>query len=390
MERITDKLIVFVVCLPALALVVIDARVVVAVLVALGVSAVCEVCAVVPERQFETVAEQRRAAGRRRARRIASPALASTYCVAACLAPEMALFVALPAYDLVFDRSVSPLVLLVALVLLRAVLAGMSGVATAIAACASLASVLLSVRSSSATELRGRTISDRDALRERSLKLEERNRDLLERQEYEARLATLTERGRIAREIHDNVGHLLTRAVMQVEALRVVHADDARAEQEFASVAGTLHEAYDTMRTSVHALADDACDLSVQLRQVVSDACADSGIEADCDIAAGEASPRVTACLVAVTREALSNTLRHADGATRVRVELVEHPRMWRLSVVDDGQAPCEAPDGQDGRGMGLATMDERVRALGGSLHAGYSADQGGFVVFASVPKGEA
>ena len=379
MERITDKLIVFVVCLPALALVVIDARVVVAVLVALGVSAVCEVCAVVPERQFGTVAEQRRAAGRRRARRIASPALASTYCVAACLAPEMALFVALPAYDLVFDRSVSPLVLLVALALLRAVLAGMSGVATAIAACASLASVLLSVRSSSATELR-----------ERSLKLEERNRDLLERQEYEARLATLTERGRIAREIHDNVGHLLTRAVMQVEALRVVHADDARSEQEFASVAGTLHEAYDTMRTSVHALADEACDLSVQLRQVVSDACADSGIEADCDIAAGEASPRVTACLVAVTREALSNTLRHADGATRVRVELVEHPRMWRLSVVDDGQAPCEAPDGQDGRGMGLATMDERVRALGGSLHAGYSADQGGFVVFASVPKGEA
>ncbi len=60
--------------------------------------------------------------------------------------------------------------------------------------------------------------------------------------------AVLAERARIAREIHDNVGHLLTRSVLQMEALAVTHEDDPALAKELAAVGATLHEALGTVR----------------------------------------------------------------------------------------------------------------------------------------------
>ena len=132
----------------------------------------------------------------------------------------------------------------------------------------------------------------------------------------------------------------------------------------------------------MHDLRDDGCVLSVQLRAAAEAACAGSGVEVSCRAEAADAPPAVTSCLLAVVREALSNTLRHSD-AQHVSVELAKHPGLWRLRVADDGDAAAPAPDGA---GMGLASMEERVRALGGSFRAG-PGERGGWVVFASVPR---
>ena len=178
------------------------------------------------------------------------------------------------------------------------------------------------------------------------------------------------------------MGHLLTRAVVQAEAYRVVHSGEP-AEKDLAAVALTLREALDEVRASVHDLRDDACDLSVQVRAVVERACAGTAVVPAVRVEAGEAPVAVASCLTAVAREAVSNVLRHAD-ARHVSVELVEHPGLWRLTVTDDGTAPAGAPGG--GSGMGLASMEERVRALGGAFRAGPGA-RGGWTVFASVPR---
>ncbi|MDR0308820.1 MAG: histidine kinase, partial [Coriobacteriales bacterium] len=86
--------------------------------------------------------------------------------------------------------------------------------------------------------------SNRDQLSTAFKKLESKNRDLEERQSLELRLATLAERNRIAREIHDNVGHLLTRSILQMEALQVMqggslenNTDNPRLSAQFGSVA---------------------------------------------------------------------------------------------------------------------------------------------------------
>lgn len=66
----------------------------------------------------------------------------------------------------------------------------------------------------------------RDDLREKVLTLQDTNAQLLQAQDYELRAAALAERTRIAREIHDGVGHLLTRLLLQVKALQVVHREE--------------------------------------------------------------------------------------------------------------------------------------------------------------------
>lgn len=362
MERIVDKFVVVACCAGALALTGTGADVVAALLVALACAFVAEL---VPGRW-----------------RVA-PAVA--YAALSLAVPVASAFVAPVAYDLAADLRTRRLAAACALLPLVATWRGeLVAPAALVALLAVLVAALLSERTRRALESRAENLRAADALRERELALEARNRDLIDAQDYEVRLATLSERARIAREIHDSVGHLLTRAIVQAEAQRVVHAGEP-CEGGFAAVAATLREALNEVRASVHDLRDDSCDLSVQVRAAAEAACAGSGVEVSCRAEAADAPPAVTSCLLAVVREALSNTLRHSD-ARHVSVELAEHPGLWRLRVADDGTASVAGASA--GAGMGLASMEERVRALGGAFRAG-PGERGGWVVFVSVPRRE-
>lgn len=253
------------------------------------------------------------------------------------------------------------------------------------------AAVLLAWRTTSTIAQRARNQLDRDRLSERAQHLAAQNRDLLDRRAYELRVATLEERARIAREIHDNVGHLLTRACLQVEALRVVHEGEARVQTDFADVGRTLNEALACVRASVHDLRDDAVDLELSMRELADETARDTGLAVEASVAAEHVPADVAACFTALVREAAANTLRHSD-ATRLSVRCLEHPALYQLLVVDNGTGAGtlgggSAPDGATG-GMGLASMRERVEALGGTFSAGPDAG-GGFRVFASIPKRE-
>lgn len=220
----------------------------------------------------------------------------------------------------------------------------------------------------------------RDDLQEEHLALAARTRDLRERQDLEVRCAVLDERGRIAREIHDNVGHLLTRAVLQTEALAVTCRDDEERARDVEAVGETLHEALDTVRRSVHDLHDDAFDGRTALEEAVGSFTALAGslhFEA-------ETLPRdVALAAVAIVREALTNAAVHGRAA-HATVRLVEFPGFYQLTVEDDG---CPRNEGA-GAGLGLASMRERACALGGTFSFSRAAAPGtGGRVFASFPK---
>lgn len=250
----------------------------------------------------------------------------------------------------------------------------------------SVAATLLSLRTAQLEREQQRMRRTRDELQERALALEARNRDLADRQDYEVELATLAERARIAREIHDNVGHQLTRASLQTEALRVVHADEPGVAADFADVKHTVDEALQLVRASVHALNDTAADLSVQLERIVEGAYSDSGPQIELEVLAEHAPANVANCFAAVLREALSNTMRHACAQT-VAVRCMEHPSFYQLIVTDDGTGGVQASGRGTAEGMGLGSMRERVEALGGTFTAGPRAGAGGWRVFATVPK---
>ena len=250
----------------------------------------------------------------------------------------------------------------------------------------SVAATLLSLRTAQLEREQERMRRTRDELQERALALEARNRDLADRQDYEVELATLAERARIAREIHDNVGHQLTRASLQTEALRVVHANEPGVAADFADVKRTVDEALQLVRSSVHALNDNAANLSVQLERIVEGARSDGGPQIELEVLAEHAPANVANCFTAVLREALSNTIRHACAQT-VTVRCMEHPSFYQLIVTDDGAGGVQASSRGTAEGMGLGSMRERVEALGGTFTAGPRAGAGGWRVFATVPK---
>ena len=308
--------------------------------------------------------------------RVARPAAA--YLIAALAAPALAAFVPLLAYAAV-AQNLGPLRFLWPAALLGAAVSG-SG---ALAAAALLLGALACLAARRATKVQTERASLRqwrDAVQEDRLALAERARDLAERQDLEVSCAVLAERARIAREIHDNVGHLLTRSVLQMEALAVTHEDDPALAEELAAVGATLHEALGTVRASVHDLHDEAFDPQTTLAELIGEF---PGVAGALSFEA-ESLPRpVALAVVAIVREALANARTHGR-ATSVAVSLLEFPGFYQLAIEDNGRAANLVGEG----GLGLASMEERTAALGGTFSFGpLPSPRTGSRVFATFPK---
>ena len=374
MNRLFDKLIVLACCIAAALGLAVDARLVAAFCLGVIIAALAE------------VAQEERA-------RHASEAASYVYVVAAAFVPPFAPFAPLAFYDIarrVRRERIWPALAIGAIFACALVAYAHAGALPTrtllLTAILSVAATLLSLRTAQLEREQERMRRTRDELQERALALEARNRDLADRQDYEVELATLAERARIAREIHDNVGHQLTRASLQTEALRVVHANEPGVAADFADVKHTVDEALQLVRASVHALNDNATDLSVQLERIAEGARSDSGPQIELEVLAEHAPANVANCFAAILREALSNTIRHAR-AQNVTVRCMEHPSFYQLIVTDDGTGATKTNSRGIAEGMGLGSMRERVEALGGTFTAGPRAGAPGWRVFATVPK---
>ena len=243
---------------------------------------------------------------------------------------------------------------------------------------------LLALRTTEEETTRARLHAMRDDLREKVLALQDTNARLLRAQDHELRAAALSERTRIAREIHDGVGHILTRLLLQVKALQVTHRDEPDVVADLATLDSDLDEALDSMRRSVHALSDEGEDLATSLN-LLGSRCGIARVHIDCS-AEAEPPPAVERCVVAVVREALTNAARHG-GAHSARVAVTDYPAFWQVTVDNDGVVPVEdEPAVDDGRspGLGLRSMTERVEALGGRVRI---TPRPRFTVFAMIPK---
>jgi signal transduction histidine kinase len=222
----------------------------------------------------------------------------------------------------------------------------------------------------------------RDEITERQMQLEEANRDLLDKQDYEIHLATLNERNRISSELHDSIGHMLTSSLLQTGAM-LATCPDPVIRESLQVLQNSLSSGMDEVRLSIHDLHDESIDLAreIQLRIKEFTFCPVT-LKYNLTV---QPDKKIRYALLSILKEGLSNIARHSN-ATEVTVIFHEHPALYQLIIRDNGTAlriPGEMPL-QESEGMGLPGIRQRVENLGGNVV--FRRNQG-FEIFASIPK---
>ncbi|MBZ0113472.1 MAG: sensor histidine kinase [Thermoanaerobaculia bacterium] len=179
------------------------------------------------------------------------------------------------------------------------------------------------------------------------------------------RLAKIAERERIARDLHDLLGHTLSVVVLKSElASKLADQDPVRAAQEIREVEAICRQALTEVRQAVKGYRTEASGIQQELANA-SRALELARVAFECEqddlTLAAELLPRQESAMALALREAVTNVVRHA-GASRCWVRLFKDEASYNLEVSDDGCGGL-APEGS-----GLAGMRERVESLGGRV----------------------
>ncbi|TQN41876.1 signal transduction histidine kinase [Blastococcus colisei] len=226
--------------------------------------------------------------------------------------------------------------------------------------------------------------------RAQNARLEELTEQLVQERTAAERAAAAEERARIARELHDVIGHEVTVIALQADAAAAALAKaPERAAAPVAAIRRSAAEALDEMRRVVGMLraAEEDDDLRPQPGLTDLPALVERTRSTDTDVVLDLRPPQVPVpqsvqvAVYRVVQESLTNARRHAPGsAVRVRVDV--DAGAVCVEVVSSGGGQGRTPGG----GHGLAGMHERVRMHGGELEAGPTVD--GFAVSARLPLG--
>jgi signal transduction histidine kinase len=197
----------------------------------------------------------------------------------------------------------------------------------------------------------------------------------------EARERRLAERNRLARELHDSVGHALTAATLQAAAARAVFDRDP----EFARRAlGTIEDlgrtALDELDTVLGVLRESGSEAETGTQPTLADLDRLITGEVDAEVTLGDLPAVVSREAYRIVQESLTNAAKHGAGRARLRITV---PDDLVVEVVN----PLAATAGPASGGRGIEGMRERVRLLGGELTAGPR--EGVWRVVARLPMAE-
>ncbi|MFT4401782.1 sensor histidine kinase [Bacillus sp. SW14] len=192
-------------------------------------------------------------------------------------------------------------------------------------------------------------------------------------------LTAIYERNRMAREIHDTVGHKMTALLVQLQLLREWQKRDGQKAEETVGVCETLaREALDDVRLSVRTLqTENAPSVIDSLKQLTEDFYKNAGVTTEFAVSGDPATIPLSLhpTLVRTVQEALTNAKRHG-GATACSIQLACTTDSISLVIKDDGKGNPEAI-----LGFGLLNMKKRTAEHGGMIRFESERDQGFTVI---------
>ncbi len=250
-------------------------------------------------------------------------------------------------------------------------------------------SILLYFKTSTIELLQNDYEAFRKTAKELSLVQEEKNKSILENQDYEIQTATLNERNRISKDIHDHVGHLLSRSLIQIGALLTISKEEP-VREGLTDLKSSISEGMDTIRASIHNMHDESIDLERCVNELIRDF-------TFCDIEYHYnihfALPlKLKYCFIAIMKESLSNIIKHAKDVSEVILELSETDNSYQLHIRDNGTLSektalmvlkCQSR-GEYPEGLGLQSISDRVKGFNGKFSIQTT---NGFEIMITIPK---
>jgi signal transduction histidine kinase len=235
-------------------------------------------------------------------------------------------------------------------------------------------------------ELESRVIKRTEQLQVSNTRLLETQADL-RRLSEQLMQSTEQERARMSREIHDQLGQLLTAIKMELRSIeRLIARDSDGARERIGETMGLVDETVKTVRRIAADLRPGILDdfgLSAAIEWQLQQFQERTGIavQLEADVDEEQLSKDMATAGFRILQEALTNVARHAD-ATKVRVRLKTDEEQFTLEVLDNGKGLRPDPGRKS---LGLVGMRERARQLGGSIRV-ENAEGGGARVVLAAP----
>ncbi|WP_416394251.1 MULTISPECIES: sensor histidine kinase [unclassified Curtobacterium] len=202
-----------------------------------------------------------------------------------------------------------------------------------------------------------------------------------------AELRAEQERARIARDVHDSLAHSLAVVVSQAQGAAAIAVRDEHASRALQDIAEVSRSALGDVRALVERIQGagpeaphglpDLPDLVADMRELGMDAVLEEHGEP------GSLAPAAQGAVHRIVQESLTNALKHQGRTATVRVVLDWRGPGLGVVVTSTGAVPLVVADG---RGSGIAGMQERARLVGGWLRAGAGDEEHEFVVTAWLP----
>lgn len=220
----------------------------------------------------------------------------------------------------------------------------------------------------------------RDKAREDALYLKKYNDQLKIDKEKNIHIAILTERNRIAKEMHDSIGHAITSSILQVESLKIISTEN-NIKEKLDIIQNTLTNGMDEIRKSIHNLYNESLDLKEQIEKLCTDV-------PNIDIILvyrieDNLSYEMKFDILSVIKEGITNCVKHSN-ATNLKISLIEQPKFYSIIVKDNGTKFDESSINTN-KGMGLISIKEIADKYNGFLN--YNFDDG-FKIHLTLMKG--
>lgn len=217
----------------------------------------------------------------------------------------------------------------------------------------------------------------RDNLKEDALYLKKYNEQLEIDREKNIHIAILTERNRIAREIHDSIGHSISSSILQVKALKII--SDKTLDEPLDLLQNTLNNGMDDIRKSLQGIRDESLDLKRKIESLI-DEIPNLNVEFLYDIG-NDLEYNLKFDILSIIKEAMTNTIKHSN-ATNLSISMISQPKFYSISIKDNGD---KMPTFEN-RGIGLDYINETANKYNGLFNYSF---ENGFKMHLTLMKGE-